>query len=158
MPGISGYVSGTGPLANANELMQRIETVHALPKIEWVTKRIQTDRAVITNMLTGLWTTALDQPATDPAESCILFLEGQLFNWEEISRLVNEQWAESPCEQLLALFLKHGPEFISLLDGEFNLLIYQPDANRLLIFNDQLSSKPFYYLVQPQGLLFGSEK
>jgi hypothetical protein len=158
MPGISGFVSGVGPLADAEEVMQRIETVHALPNIEWVTRSIQSDQAVIANMLTGLWTNTLDQPATDPAQTSLLFLEGQLFNWDEIRRAVNEPWAQTPCQQLLALYLERGPQFISLLNGEFNLVIYQPAANRLLLFSDPLASKPFYYLAQPQGMLFGSEK
>jgi hypothetical protein len=158
MPGISGTISSGGPLTNASELMQRIERVHALPKIEWVTRSIQTEQALIINFLTGLWSNTQDQPASDPSETNLLFLEGQIFNWDEINRKVADEWAQSPCQKLLALFLEYGPDFASLLEGEFNLVIYQPVINRLLLFSDQLASKPFYYLAQPHSLLFGSEK
>jgi hypothetical protein len=158
MPGISGYVRCTGAIEDANALVCRVEKVHRLPNITWVTKSVQSKSAIIINMLTGLWANTLEQPATDPEQTTILFLEGQLFNWEEIRWMCKDTWARTPCEQLVALFLERGPHFISLLDGEFNLVIYQPAANRLLILNDQLASKPFYCLAQPQGLLFGSEK
>lgn len=158
MPGINGYVCNEGPLADASELLQRIELVNALPHIDVIIKNVQTERAVISNMLTGLWKNVLDQPATDPDQTSLLLLEGQLFNWDEICHEVKDLWAQTPCQKLLALFLKEGPEFIMRLDGEFNLVIYQPAIHRLLLFSDALASKPFYYLAQSHGLLFGSEK
>jgi hypothetical protein len=158
MPGINGYISSAAVITDAAELIERMEAVNWWPHAPQVTKRVQSPRAVITNTLTGLWKNLLDQPASDPDGRVHLLLEGQLFNWEEIARNVAERWARTPCQKLVALFLRDDVDFIKRLDGEFNLVIYQPAMHRLLIFNDRLGSKPFYYLPQPHALLFGSEK
>ena len=151
-------ISSVGPIENPGDLLHRIETVEALPHLNFLTKHLQQERALIVNTMTGLWANVVDQPATDPTQSVYLFLEGQLFNWNEIERAVSDLWAQTPCQKLLALYLDEGRDFVKQLDGEFNLVIYHPAEHRLLIFSDRLASKPFYYLPQPHGLLFGSEK
>jgi hypothetical protein len=158
MSGINGYVSSAEAIPNAAELIEGMEAVNWWPNAPQMIKRVQFRRALITNTLTGLWKNLLEQPASDPDGRIHLLLEGQLFNWEEIERAVDEAWARTSCQKLVALFLRDDVDFVERLDGEFNLVIYQPATHRLLIFNDALGSKPFYYLPQPDGLLFGSEK
>jgi hypothetical protein len=158
MPGISGFVTSHAPLACADEVVSIFQEVHALRNIRFVNRVFRSQSCVITNTLTGLSPAMLDQPAVDSTGDTLLFLEGQIYNCTELARYLGETNARTPCEILLALFLVRGPDFVSLVDGDFNLVIYQKTEQRLTLLNDHLSSKPLYYLEQDNGLLFGSEK
>lgn len=109
-------------------------------------------------MCTGLLDTPGDQPASDPTGNTFLFLEGEIFNATELQAHTNGVARFSLAGLLLNLFLDRGPEFVSLLNGEFNLVIYQKAEKRLIVLNDHLASKPMYYLEQGHNLFFGSEK
>jgi asparagine synthase (glutamine-hydrolysing) len=158
MPGISGFVHSSALLDNPDEILGMFEQVHSLKGVNFVQRTFRSNQCVITNTLTGLLKTTLDQPASDPAGNTFLFLEGEVYNTEELLNHLNGPQDLSPCHVLLALFLEHGPDFVSLVNGDFNIVIYQKAEKRLIILNDYLSSKPMYYLEQADSLLFGSEK
>ena len=158
MPNISGIIKSSCPIDNRNEIFRKIKEVQAISGIDYIHKAFTSDYCVIVNTLTGLIKTTLDQPAVDPTENTILFLEGEIFNTDELHGHIRENKNLSSCELLLSLFLKFGYDFVTRLNGEFNIIIYQKKENRLVILNDHLASKPMYYMEQKEGLLFGSEK
>jgi len=158
MPGISGIISSSAPLNAPNQILRILEEVHALKGVNLVQRAFQSAHCVITNTLTGILTTTLNQPISDPARNTFLFLEGEIYNAEALLGYLSKPRDLSPCGILLALFLEHGADFVSLLDGDFNIVIYQKAEKRLIILNDRLSCKPLYYMEQGHSLLFGSEK
>ncbi|MCP4372435.1 MAG: hypothetical protein GY797_30670 [Deltaproteobacteria bacterium] len=158
MPGISGFVNSNAQLENFNEIIETFKNVHALKGVNFVEKMYQSDHCIITNSLTDFLKRNLDQPASDPTENIFLFLEGEIFNSKELLGYLNEDQDLSPCKILLALFMQRGPEFVSLINGEFNIVIFQKAEKQLIILNDHLSSKPMYYMEQRSSFLFGSEK
>jgi asparagine synthase (glutamine-hydrolysing) len=127
--------------------------------VEFMHKSIQTDAAVILNSLTGLIPGNTDQPAVNSEDNTFLFLEGEIFNLGELrARVRHSENACSPCQILLDLYSLYGDSFITLLNGEFNIVIYHKDRNRLLVFTDHIASMPMYYVHDADNFFFGSEK
>jgi len=158
MPGLAG-LAGTGlPLRNSQEILRTIKQVGLINGTSYQYKSLHADEVVILNTLTGLLNTTLDQPGSDPTGNAFLFLEGEIFNLDELKGYLSEHWSHSPCDILLALFLERGYEFIKLVNGEFNIVIYQKTEKRLNVFCDHIASMPMYYLEQDGFLFFGSEK
>jgi len=120
--------------------------------------KLDTPNAVILNTLTGLLKSNLDQPASDDSGNTFLFLEGEVFNLQELRKHLQSPTATSPCSVLLSLFMRYGEKFVSYVNGEFNIVIFQKTANRLMIFTDHVASMPMYYMEEQNRLLFASEK
>jgi len=158
MPGLAGLV-GTGSIRrNPQKIFSTLKQVGLINGVSYLYRTYHADEAVILNTLTGLLNASLDQPGSDPAGNVFLFLEGEIFNLDELKSYLRTTWDPSPCSVLLALFLERGDEFINLVNGEFNIVIYQKTEKRLTIFSDHIASMPMYYLEQDGCLFFGSEK
>ncbi len=158
MPNISGIITNGTRLKNPDEILKKFKVVHAINGLSYIQKELKTQTCVICNTLTGILKATLEQPAIDPKGNTFLFLEGEIYNSKEVRAYLNISNEMSLCDLLLFLFMKKGTEFVKYLNGEFNIVIYQKREQKLIIFTDHLSSKPFYYLEQRNSLLFGSEK
>ena len=158
MPGISGIINSPPPLNDPNQIVSTFKKVHALKGVNLIQRTFRSNHCVIVNMLTGIIKTTLDQPASDPTGNTFLFLEGEIYNIKELLSHLSQPQDQPLCNTLLTLFLERGTDFVSLLDGDFNIVIYQKAERRLIILNDYLSCKPMYYMQQGNSLLFGSEK
>lgn len=158
MPGLSGIVSRNASFNNPNQIAAQFEAVHSLNNVAFNHRSFQTDWCVITNTLPDLSNSILDQPISDPSGNTFLFLEGEIFNKEELIRYTEGNKNLSIGHILLELFLERDIEFVKLLNGEFNIVICQKSEQRLVIINDHLSSRPLYYMQEGASLIFGSEK
>jgi asparagine synthase (glutamine-hydrolysing) len=158
MPNISGFITNDAKFINPDEILKKFKDVHALKGLSFIQKELKTETCMICNTLTGILTENLNQPVSDPVKNVFLFLEGEIYNTDELFPHLHSDRKPTQCEILLELFLKYGDEFVSLLNGEFNIVIVQKLENSITIFNDHLSSKPMYYMEQGETLLFGSEK
>jgi asparagine synthase (glutamine-hydrolysing) len=157
MPGLCGLVT-SGEKIVSETILQTFEEVHKVKGMTYIRRSFGSDQVAIINLLTGLLPMTLTQPASDPTDNSLLFLEGEIFNLEDLICYAKETGDRSPCGILLALFLERGDEFISLVNGEFNIVIYQKRENRLIVFSDHIASMPMYYVEEKGRLLFGSEK
>ena len=158
MPGIAGIVSTGERIDNPAQILNISKTVHSLRGVNFIYRTLQTDYCLITNVLTGLLKTSINQPVSDFRGNTFLFLEGDIFNREDLQNCLDESNNISLCDLLLALFLKYGTDFISRLNGEFNIVIYQKNEKCLTILNDHMASQPMYYMEENGQLIFGSEK
>ena len=158
MPGIAGIVSSGRPLRNPEKILGTLKQVGLISGVTYLYKTFCADLAVVLNTLTGLLNKSLDQPASDSSGNVFMFLEGEIFNLEELKGYLGRRPDKSPCGILLSLFLIRGDEFINLVNGEFNIVLYQKAEERLVIFSDHIASMPMYYMEQDNCLLFGSEK
>jgi hypothetical protein len=158
MPNISGIITDGKTLEKPDEILSQYRNVHSLEGVGFTHREFKTQTCVICNILTGILKTTLNQPVHDRAENTFLFLEGEIYNTDELLAYLNEPKDLSQCSILLELFLTRGDEFVSLLNGEFNIVIYRKAENKITILNDHLASKPMYYMEEDSSLLFGSEK
>lgn len=158
MPGLAGILSSI-PLPEPSALIQRLQAVYAVQGVHFWQRSWHGPQTVICNTLTGLLPDTLDQPFQDPDGTVVLFLEGEILNAAEWRPLLRDLPPRATlAEALLALFRRYGPECGALLEGAFNLAVYEPPQRRLTLLNDHLSSKPLYYMQQNDRLYFASEK
>jgi asparagine synthase (glutamine-hydrolysing) len=159
MPGLAGQVTPREPIARPQEILEALERVLEHPGATWVHRTFVSTRCVLSNFLTGILPGSLDQPAVGSGGDHVLFLEGEVSNLDELCGGARQRSeSTSPAGLLLSLLLEQGVEVASRLDGSFNIALYEGGPGRLTLINDRFGSKPLYYLEEPYGLLFGSEK
>ncbi len=86
---------------------------------------------------------------------------GEIYNYRELrSDLINEGESfstNSEIEVMLALYRKHGEEFIKLLRGMFAFAVFDKEKSVAMIGRDPFGIKPLYYVEREGKLLFSSE-
>lgn len=98
------------------------------------------------------------QPATDESKIINLVWNGEIYNFRELR---NELLAKgivftskSESEVIIKLFLLHGLEFVSKLDGMFAIAIYDSRTHSLHLIRDRVGEKPLWITKDDKGTLF----
>lgn len=159
MPGIAGVVCDADSLDDPKGIIETIKRVGRLTHVNYQYRQLVSAHAAILRTQTGLLSNTADQPAIDAHRNLYLFLEGEIFNGNELIRrdpVLSEE--PSICHVLLAMYNRHGDDFVRHLNGEFNIVIYNRLTRRLVIFSDHLASYPMYFIEDANRLLFASEK
>jgi asparagine synthase (glutamine-hydrolysing) len=157
MAGISGFVSNSEAIQPKRFLLA-FEDIHRISGVKYVKREYTTSHCVIQNLLTGYITSSLPQPALSDNGNIALVLEGEVHNINKLQTDFPNFKGPNVCDLLLALFLKKGREFVSLLDGMFNIVIFDANQRKTWILNDPFASKSMYYSKTKDGLAFASEK
>ena len=157
MAGISGFISNRGAIQPERFLLA-FEDVHRISGVNYVKHEHATPYCALQNLLTGYITSSLPQPALSDNGKIALILEGEVYNIHTLQTRFPDVKGRHACDFLLALFLRHGREFVSLLDGRFNMVIFDANQRKVWILNDPFASKPMYYSKSKDGLVFASEK
>ena len=89
-------------------------------------------------------------------EDILLSFNGEIYNYEELRETTPFAYkTQSDTEVILALYLKHGEDFVKYLRGMFAIAIY--DKGKLLLYRDRLGKKPLFYLQNSSQFIFASE-
>jgi hypothetical protein len=158
MPGLSGIV---GPMLRRRapeEVIRTFKGVGAVQGVSYIHREFVSEDASILNSLTGIIPGNLSQPAMDRPHDLVLFLEGEIYNVDDLAGYLQDRRNRSVLDLLLALYEVKGEDFVTLLNGEFNILIYSKARKQLSIFCDHMASMPMYYVEQNGSFIFGSEK
>jgi len=158
MSGISGIVTNNALLPNPSKIFENLSMVQAHQGVEYVQRHYQSNSCVIVNHLTGLLSSTLIQPVCDEQQNIILFLEGEIYNLQELGDKFNHHPSLSPLQILISLYLEKGLEFVSLLEGIFNIIIFEKDRKCLTLLNDKFASEAMFFCEENGSFLFGSEK
>lgn len=100
------------------------------------------------------------QPIRNARGHLLTVFNGEIYNHRELRRQFGPDHrfaTNSDCELPMHLFERDGLEGLSQLEGMFAGLIWDEQAQRLLLVRDRLGIKPLYIAQIPGGLLFGSE-
>ncbi len=110
------------------------------------------DRLAIIDLETG------DQPLFDGAGRALV-VNGEIYNYVELrAALSGVAWrTEGDCEPLLALYDRHGLDFLAEVRGMYALALHDPARDRVILARDPFGIKQLYYAVGPDGLVFASE-
>ncbi len=110
------------------------------------------DRLAIIDLATG------DQPLFDDRDRALV-VNGEIYNYIELkAAMPDARWrTASDCEPLLALYDRHGLDFLNDVRGMFALALHDPARNRVVLARDPFGIKPLYYAVEPEGVVFASE-
>jgi asparagine synthase (glutamine-hydrolysing) len=106
-------------------------------------------------------TPAGHQPMANHDESIWISFNGEIFNFPELKqRLIQLGYRfRSNCdtEAILYLYEEYGDDCLRLLNGQFAFAIWDQRKRRLLAARDKVGIRPFYYSVDRQQFVFGSE-
>jgi asparagine synthase (glutamine-hydrolysing) len=93
--------------------------------------------------------------------STVITYNGEVYNYLELREQLLADGLEfrgtSDTEVLLALYEKHGSDFVRRLRGMFAFALWDGMARQLLLARDRLGKKPLYYCRVGPRLYFGSE-
>lgn len=100
-----------------------------------------------------------NQPMQDISGRYIIVFNGEIYNYQEVKRQINEYpWqTNSDTEVILAAYIKWGNECLRKLNGMFSFAIWDKTKQELFIARDRLGVKPFYYHQKNQTFIFASE-
>lgn len=86
---------------------------------------------------------------------------GELYNTKELrdDLISHGQIFEttSDTEVILLGYMEYGPDFVTRLNGIFAFAIWDPAAERILLYRDRSGVKPLFFSLQGETLLFASE-
>ena len=155
MPGICGVVSSLGDFRLIEE---RLRHVHEFQQLAFLECKYTSAECLIVSFSRPARASAIPAAADPASSAAVLFIEGEIYNADELVRGHSTSARPDIADALLDHFRSRGPEFVTFLDGEFNIVIYEPASRRLTILNDHVGSHPMYYWQDGESLHFGSEK
>lgn len=101
------------------------------------------------------------QPFISSDGKVVVVQNGEIFNHVELAEelLGSEFECKTHCdtEVILQLYLKHGIEFISKLNGMFAIAIWDASEHALYLIRDRMGEKPLHYYRSENEIIFGSE-
>lgn len=94
---------------------------------------------------------------SDAAGDIAVLLSGSLYSRGEFSNASGSPATVPDPEFIASLFLIEGPEFVSRLNGDFAIFIYQPGKRLAYLFRDQAGIRPLAWTIEKGALLFSSD-
>lgn len=101
------------------------------------------------------------QPMWDYEHRAAIVYNGEVYNFPELRRELEQDGcrfrSNTDTEVVLNLYLRHGVEMLSRLNGIFAFAIWDAEKRALFLARDQLGVKPLYLARTAGGFLFASE-
>lgn len=101
------------------------------------------------------------QPMHSPSGRYVTVYNGEIYNFQALRVELEEEGLKfrgsSDTEVLIALYEKHGPDCLQMLNGMFALAIWDTREQVLFLARDRLGKKPLYYYRKGERFLFASE-
>jgi asparagine synthase (glutamine-hydrolysing) len=101
------------------------------------------------------------QPMASRDDQFVIVFNGEIYNYKEIKedliKTGSEFVTESDTEVVLEAFIKHGIDFLKLLNGMFSMAIYDKLRGKIFLARDRAGQKPLVYSISENGLKFASE-
>ncbi len=96
------------------------------------------------------------QPLVSADGQCVLGVNGEIYNHRELRAECpdHEFRTGSDCEVILALYRRHGADFLSCLNGIFAFVLWDEPAGRYLVARDPIGVMPLYYGRDEAGMLW----
>lgn len=95
------------------------------------------------------------QPIFDKSRKLLILMDGEIY---DLGEKLNSKRLEDDLEICLGLYKKFGGKrFCRKMNGTFNLLIYDLENESALIANDRFASRPLFYHVHGNQLIFAPE-
>lgn len=111
-------------------------------------------RLAIIDLKTG------DQPMANEDQSIWVVCNGEIFNYVELRedlRKKGHRFSTScDIEVLVHLYEEHGPRFLTHLNGQFALALWDKNEHRLILARDRFGIAPLFYSLQGESLVFSS--
>lgn len=96
-------------------------------------------------------------------DNIILIINGEIFNWKELSEELNYSCKQSDCEIIIGLYKKYirydlnFEKFYKKINGQFSFVLYDKWTNNILVSRDHVGITPLYYGYDEHKIVFSSE-
>lgn len=97
------------------------------------------------------------QPFLDPTGNKCIVYNGEIFNYKELAKTLNDIKTTGDVEVLMKLFEKEKVECLSKLNGFFSFSYYDSVQDELFLVRDRYGVKPLYYYCDEKIMAFASE-
>ncbi len=99
------------------------------------------------------------QPMEDPTGRYVLIYNGEIYNFKHLKKQLSgiSFKSETDTEVLLHLLIKKGVDCLGELNGFFAFAFYDKQSGDLFMARDRYGIKPFYFYLDQDKLIFGSE-
>ena len=98
------------------------------------------------------------QPASDVSAQIHMVFNGEIYNYRELRHELEQSGihcrTSSESEVVINLYLKHGLDFISKLNGMFAIAIHDARDDSLHLIRDRMGKKPLWISQLNDGTLF----
>ena len=102
-----------------------------------------------------------DQPIHNEDQSVWTVFNGEIFNFIELRESLENKGhkfsTQSDTEVIVHLYEEYGDDFVSHLNGQFAIALYDTINNRLLLIRDRIGIAPLFYTEYDSMVLFASE-
>ncbi len=161
MCGITGKVNfDSSSNINSQELKQMTDIIfHRGPDDEgyYINDNVGLGfrRLSIVNLTTG------HQPVANENDSIFLIFNGEIYNYielqEDLIKLGHIFKLRTEAETIVHLYEQYGTECIKYLRGMFAFCIWDKNKQQLFCVRDRFGIKPFFYYIDNDKFVFGSE-
>jgi len=101
------------------------------------------------------------QPIHNEDKSLWIVYNGEVFNYPELKEGLLKKghcfYTTSDTEVVLHLYEEQGPDFLTQLNGQFALAIWDAKKKELFLSRDRVGIRPLYYTILNNTIFFGSE-
>jgi asparagine synthase (glutamine-hydrolysing) len=101
------------------------------------------------------------QPIADASGRVRTVVNGELYGYQrqrdELRRQGHQFATDSDSEVALQLYLRHGPDFVDQLRGEFAVVIHDARTDEMVAVRDRFGIKPLFYAIHDGRVFFASE-
>jgi asparagine synthase (glutamine-hydrolysing) len=102
-----------------------------------------------------------NQPHYNEDRTIVSVCNGEIYNYRELKQnlMARGHIFRTHCdvEVLVHLYEEQGPDFLSSLNGQFSLAIYDKRKQTLLLARDHVGITPLFYTEADSSFIFGSE-
>ncbi len=86
----------------------------------------------------------------------VLGVNGEIYNHRELRQELHDYPFQtgSDCEVILALYERHGTDFLNRLNGIYAFVLWDESADRYLVARDPIGVMPLYYGRDDEGMLW----
>ncbi|MCF6282492.1 MAG: asparagine synthase (glutamine-hydrolyzing) [Candidatus Polarisedimenticolaceae bacterium] len=101
------------------------------------------------------------QPIHNEDKSIWVVFNGEIFNYLELRAELKKKghkfYTDTDTEVLVHLYEEHGEDFVSKLNGQFAICLWDRRRKKALLIRDRVGIAPLYFQQTPKGVYFGSE-
>jgi asparagine synthase (glutamine-hydrolysing) len=101
-----------------------------------------------------------DQPIYNKDKTICTVFNGEIFNYLELKKDHLPEYpfyTDSDTEVIVALYEKYGIDFISLLNGQFAIALYDINQKKTFLIRDRVGIAPLFYSNNQGTVYFASE-
>lgn len=93
----------------------------------------------------------------EPHTNIVVCLFGEIYEYADVGNLIANENSEKPEKLITRIYLKFGTETPQKLNGDFNIVLYDQNKEKLFIFNDRFGFRHLYYYQDDDIFIFAPE-